>query len=129
MFTVDSLSVVATLVVATPAVPSTITATTTPLVIKRTTRVVELTRPGATVRITGDFIISSVLAVRGPGAIDPSLSTSFFSAWATPYLMQAAMLAWDRGLIFDRPAFEPNYTVQFVWVDQCADSVLRYDSD
>ncbi len=67
LFRVDSLSAVATLVVATPVVQSTITATTTPLVdlTKRTTRVVELTRPGAAVPITGDFIISNVVAVRG----------------------------------------------------------------
>ncbi len=79
--------------------------------------------------IAGDFMISNVLAVCGAPAPDPAASTIYFSLWAPPYLTQAATLAWDSGLIFDRPAVEPNYTVQTVWVDQCADSVLRCDND
>ena len=93
---------------------------------KRTTRVQELRHPGAKVEITGDVIISIALSVRGLRCYDDNTRDDetgallLLECWDAPYLMNAMTMAWDSGIIFDRPAVESNVTVQFNWVDQCA---------
>ena len=74
-----------------------------------------------------------MVGVRGIASFDATLDANG-RGWrgetlAWPYLMKAPVVAWDSGLIFDRPAVEPNYTVQFIWVDQCADLALGSASD
>ena len=68
------------------------------------------------------------MAIRGLLSYDPALTGEAQSTYAFALVTKAALLAWDNGLIFDRPAVEANYTVQFVIIDQCADKANTFAS-